>query len=194
MKNNKCILVSSWAVAVWKKILGAEKEKQLYAWRGQVELMRLWQDACNVYDIELSQFLVSHYDIEEHSGRVSDGITASIDQWSLAIVNDNDAIHTNEWWDNDMLAWSIAHLMGASRIIFISDIDAISWVDEEGVWRSVASFDQSVIENFTIIDRWWSNLWTWGIMSKWQVICWCVSHGIDVSVCSYNSIDSISSE
>lgn len=194
MKTKKCILVSSWAVAVWKNLLGGEKEKQLYAWRGQVELMRLRQDACDIYDIDLSQFLVSRYDITEHSSRVKDGITASITQWSLAVVNDNDAIYKNEWRDNDMLAWSIAQLMDASQIIFISDIDAISGIDSNGEHLSLSLFDKEIIEWFTVIDRWWSSLWTWGIMSKWNVICWSVSHWIDVSVCSYKSVDSIVSD
>ncbi|MBR3606198.1 MAG: glutamate 5-kinase [Lachnospiraceae bacterium] len=132
------ILVTSGAIAVGKKAVGAfrvkEEEghlgfKQACAAIGQAKLMMIYQKMFAEYNQTAAQVLVTRDTIINDLSRYNAKNTFSelLSLGVIPIVNENDTVSTYEIeiGDNDTLSAIVAALTGADLLILLSDIDGL---------------------------------------------------------------------
>lgn len=138
--KEKFLVVSSGALLLGVSKLGLKnipkdmKKKQALCAIGQTELMKLWSNSFSKYGISVSQVLITHEDIElpRRARNIEDTITEIFRFGSVPVINENDTVSTEEirFGDNDFISAYISILMGARRLIFITDIDGV--LDQRG--------------------------------------------------------------
>ncbi len=125
------IIVSSGAVAVGKERLGFPKlaatmaSKQLFAAVGQSRLMQVWEQLFEIYGIQVGQILLTRSDIEGRSRylHARDTLDALLGQKVIPIINENDAVATEEikLGDNDNLSAMVTMLADADLLVMLTD-------------------------------------------------------------------------
>ncbi len=125
------VLVSSGAIAVGKHRLGfpdlpvTVASKQLFAAVGQSRLMQVWEQLFEIYGLQVGQILLTKSDIEGRSRylHARDALNALLDQKVIPIINENDAVATDEikLGDNDNLSAMVAMLVDADLFIMLTD-------------------------------------------------------------------------
>ena len=94
---------------------------------GQVGLLRRWREAFE--GITVGQVLVTRQDLEHAvtAGLFCESIHAVWDYAALPIVNENDAVSTEEisFGDNDRLAAEVAAALGAEKLVILTDQEGI---------------------------------------------------------------------
>lgn len=125
------VLVSSGAVALGRDALGLTgrltlEEKQAAAAAGQARLMGVWADA---FERPVAQVLLSWADTEERRRWLNARATVEtlLRLGALPVVNENDTVATAElrYGDNDRLAARVAQMVGADRLVLLSDVDGL---------------------------------------------------------------------
>ena len=125
------VLVSSGAVALGRDALRLTgrltlEEKQAAAAAGQARLMGVWADA---FARPVAQVLLSWADTEERRRWLNARATVAtlLRQGALPVVNENDTVATAElrYGDNDRLAARVAQMVGADRLVLLSDVDGL---------------------------------------------------------------------
>lgn len=134
-KGFKVILVSSGAVGSGMRSIGLEEYpdsvelKQLCAAAGQAELMRTWQMVFG--NTRTSQHLLTHatFDHKRNSKDFKKCLLLALERGVVPIVNENDAISTEEidenFTDNDELAIMVASATDAKKVVILSDIQGL---------------------------------------------------------------------
>ncbi|MBC6403721.1 MAG: glutamate 5-kinase [Hyphomonadaceae bacterium] len=129
------ILVSSGAVALGRERLGLTgncltlSEKQACAAAGQALLTQAYERALSQHNIVTAQALLTLDDTENRrrwlNARETLGTLLSVS--AVPIINENDTVATDEirYGDNDRLAARTAQMVGADRLILLSDIDGL---------------------------------------------------------------------
>ncbi|GED97580.1 glutamate 5-kinase [Gordonia crocea] len=129
------IVVSSGAIGAGLAPLGLRKRpadlatKQAAASVGQLALAHAWGTSFARYDRVVGQVLLTAHDISRRSHHAN--AQRTLDRLrslrAVAVVNENDAVATNEirFGDNDRLAALVAHLAGAEALVLLSDIDGL---------------------------------------------------------------------
>ena len=131
---NICI-VSSGAIAAGIKQLGLKKypksinKLQAAASIGQILLMEKYIKAFSSYKIKISQVLLTWEDFHCRSRYINAKRTIQT-LWQygiIPIVNENDTISTEEikFGDNDRLSALTAGLVGANKLILLSDVSGV---------------------------------------------------------------------
>ncbi len=125
------IIVSSGAVAVGKHRLNFPKlpstvaSKQLFAAVGQSRLMQVWEQLFEIYGLQVGQILLTRGDIEGRSRylHARETLNALLNQRVIPIVNENDAVATEEikLGDNDNLSAMVTMLADADLLILLTD-------------------------------------------------------------------------
>lgn len=99
--------------------------KQLFAAVGQLQLMRVWERLFDIYGVRVGQILLTRSDVENRQRYINarDAFTALLDQRIVPIVNENDAVATEEIrvGDNDNLSALVATLVSADLLILLTD-------------------------------------------------------------------------
>ena len=126
------ILVSSGAIATGMPYLGLDDRpidlplQQASAAVGQNVLMNRYQRSLTRHEIIAAQILLTAGDMEldAHRDNAKNAIEALLGLRMLPIINENDTVATHEirFGDNDRLAALVARLVGADRLILLSDI------------------------------------------------------------------------
>ena len=145
LKNagHELILVSSGAIGmgVGKLSLSRRPEdmptKQAAAAVGQCELMYTYDKLFSEYGHVVAQVLLSGDDIHDpqRSTNVKSTIQRLLELHSLPILNENDAVSTEEIGEhttigeNDTLAAQVAVTMGADLLVILSDINGLYTAD-----------------------------------------------------------------
>ena len=132
------ILVTSGAIAVGKKAVGAfrvkEEEghlgfKQACAAIGQARLMMVYQKIFSEYNHVAAQILMTKDTIVDNMNRYNAHNTFAelLYMGAIPIVNENDTVATYEIeiGDNDTLSAIVAALVEADLLILLSDIDGL---------------------------------------------------------------------
>ncbi len=130
-QGKEIILCSSGAIAFGRERLGFPtlastlSNKQMLAAVGQSRLMQMWERFFDIYGLRVGQILLTRQDVE-HRGRflnARDTLSALIDGRIVPIVNENDAVTTEEIkvGDNDNLSALVAILTDADLLIMLSD-------------------------------------------------------------------------
>lgn len=125
------VLCSSGAIQAGRDRLGWQAkprtvaEKQMLAALGQSRLMFEWERLFEIYDIHVGQVLLTRSDFEARNRFLNarDTFRALIDHRIIPIVNENDAVTTEEIrvGDNDNLSAMVAVLADADLLIMLTD-------------------------------------------------------------------------
>ena len=145
LKNagNELVLVSSGAIGMGVGKLGLEGRpadmpgKQAAAAVGQCELMYTYDKLFSEYHHTVAQILLTAEDIQDdrRSKHVHDTVERLLGWGALPIINENDAVSTDEIGiqttigENDSLSAVVARLIGADLLILLSDIDGLYTAD-----------------------------------------------------------------
>ena len=145
LKNagHELVLVSSGAIGMGVGKLGLPGRpadmpgKQAAAAVGQCELMYTYDKLFSEYSHTVAQILLTADDIKDprRSIHVHDTLQRLLDYRALPIINENDAVATDEIGiettigENDTLSAIVAQLVGADLLILLSDIDGLYTAD-----------------------------------------------------------------
>lgn len=149
----KIILVSSGAIACGADKLGLKMRPQdahslmALASLGQIVLMDAYQTAFRKHDKLCAQILLTHDDFEDRKRFLNARATLDklLNMNVVPVINENDAISNEEikFGDNDKLASLVNLLVGAEKIIILSDVKGL--LDEKGeVKTSVEKIDSKI--------------------------------------------------
>ncbi len=130
-QGHELILCTSGAIAAGRSRLGYPQipntvaHKQMLAAVGQSRLMLKWERFFEIYGIHVGQILLTHGDIESR-GRflnAQDTLSTLIERRIIPIINENDAVATDEIkiGDNDTLSALVAVLTGADLLVLLTD-------------------------------------------------------------------------
>ena len=133
------IIVSSGAIALARRSLGLLhprlrlEEKQAAAAVGQIRLAQAWADALSGQGLTAAQLLLTLEDTEDRrrylNARAT--LTTLLELGCVPVINENDSVATAEirFGDNDRLAARVAEMVGADRLLLLSDIDGLYTAD-----------------------------------------------------------------
>ena len=131
--NYDVVLVTSGAIGFGVRQMElasrpAEPHKlQALSMIGQVGLLRRWREAFE--GVTVGQVLVTRQDLERTrtAGLFRESVRSVWRYNALPIVNENDAVSTEEisFGDNDRLAAEVAAVLGAEKLIILTDQDGI---------------------------------------------------------------------
>lgn len=203
-QGHQVVICTSAAVAVGRSRLGfpdlppSISSKQLLAAVGQSRLMLTWERLFEIYQINVGQILLSHADVvnPQRFLNARDVLTALLDHAIVPIVNENDAVATEEIrvGDNDNLSALVATLVKADLLLLLTDqpglftadprtdpnatlIPEVQIIDDE--LRALAGCDSS------------SGLGVGGMSTKLEAAAKARQAGIDVIIAAGTELDVI---
>lgn len=154
------ILVSSGAVAEgmarlgWKQRPRTLHELQAAAAVGQMGLIQAYEKFLQQHSLHSAQVLLTHEDLRDRQRYINarSTLTTLLDLGVVPVVNENDTVATEEirFGDNDNLAALVANLIGADRLIILTDQPGI--FDKNPSLFSDAKLIQSCASNDRILD------------------------------------------
>jgi len=133
------VLVSSGSIALGRRLLKLDsgplrlEESQAAAAAGQVRLAEAYADMLASRGIVAAQVLLTFGDTEERrrylNARAT--LTTLVRLGAVPVINENDTVATAEikFGDNDRLAARVASMMGADRLVLLSDVDGLYTAD-----------------------------------------------------------------
>jgi glutamate 5-kinase len=156
--GRRVVVVSSGAIASGWSVLGAGRQRpsdpavlQAVSAVGQPRLMRAWIDGLAVHGLVGGQVLLAPLDFVHRQQYLHARQTLGhlLALGVVPIVNENDAVADDEirFGDNDRLAALVAHLVGAERMVLLTDTPGLLTADP----RRVA--EASLIEEVVEIDQ-----------------------------------------
>lgn len=195
--GEQIIFVSSGAIGVGMGKVGLDsrpsetRKKQALAAIGQCELMFMYDKLFGEYNHSVAQILLTRYAVETEQKRqnVINTIDELLSMSIIPVINENDTVaidelEGNNFGDNDMLSAIVAGLVGADRLIILTDID--------GLYNSNPKTDPNarkidVVEEITadILDMaagTGSNRGTGGMITKLQAADYATKKGTEVYV------------
>jgi glutamate 5-kinase len=138
-QGHELILVSSGAIAAGRERLDfphLPKEvpaKQMLSAVGQPRLMAFYEQIFGMYGVTVAQVLLTGMDMASRRGYLNarNTLTALVENGVLPIVNENDAVATEEIrvGDNDNLSALVANLIDADRLILLTDQEGLFTAD-----------------------------------------------------------------
>ncbi|MFK8014340.1 MAG: glutamate 5-kinase [Gammaproteobacteria bacterium] len=150
------LIVSSGAIAMGRRGLGLPTgvlrldESQAAAASGQIRLAHAWQRAFELVDLRVAQLLLTLNDTESRGRYLNARRTVEtlLKLGAVPIVNENDTVATEEirYGDNDRLAARVAQMVGAQRLILLSDVDGLYSADPE---RDAGARHVPVVDDIT---------------------------------------------
>ncbi|MBN2003691.1 MAG: glutamate 5-kinase [Anaerolineae bacterium] len=190
------VICTSGAQAVGRERLGFPHlaptiaSKQMVAAVGQSRLMLTWERFFEIYDIHVGQILLTHGDVESRHRflNAQDVLHALIDHRIIPIINENDAVATEEIkiGDNDNLSALVAVMADADLLLILTDQQGLFTADPR------QHPDAQLIEEVGVIDdavralagdsR--SGLGVGGMVTKLQAATVARRAGVDVIITS----------
>jgi glutamate 5-kinase len=142
-EGRNVLLVSSGAIALGRRALKLRpgvlklEESQAAAAVGQVRLAEAYADILAAEGVVAAQVLLTLGDTEQRNRYLNARATLNtlIEFGSVAVINENDTVATAEirYGDNDRLAARVASMMGADRLVLLSDVDGLYSADPSRV-------------------------------------------------------------
>jgi glutamate 5-kinase len=134
-RNIMTILVSSGSAIAGKEVLGKSNIKdksirrQVYSSVGQPRLMRLYYNIFHDYGINCAQVLPTKRDFQQgtHRDNMINCYNGLLSEGVIPIANEDDTVSVAKsmFTDNDEMASLIAELIGADKLIILTDIDGV---------------------------------------------------------------------
>ncbi|CAG8998126.1 MAG: Glutamate 5-kinase [Candidatus Celerinatantimonas neptuna] len=127
----RIVIVSSGAIAAGREHLVMNPKsltisrKQMLAAVGQSQLIRVWENLFNLYNLHVGQLLLTRADLEDRERYLNarDALRAILDYGIIPVINENDAVATSEIkvGDNDNLSALVAMLADADQLLLLTD-------------------------------------------------------------------------
>lgn len=182
------ILVSSGAVGAGKSILGKSEiadeaiRRQVFSAVGQTTLMKRYFELFIEYDVVCAQVLATKEDFSEgeHYQNMINCFEGLLEQGIVPIVNENDVVSLTElmFTDNDELAGLTARMVGAAKLIILSNVDGIYDSDRKVVHH--VPFGDATIRSYISTEK--SGFGRGGMFSKYEIATLCASQGIETYI------------
>lgn len=138
-QGHRVVIVSSGAIAAGREHLGYPNlansiaNKQLLAAVGQSQLIQVWESLFSVYKVKIGQMLLTRADLKDRERFLNarDTINALIKNDIIPVVNENDAVATNEIkvGDNDNLSALVGILCDADKLLLLTDQEGLFSAD-----------------------------------------------------------------
>ncbi len=188
------ILVTSGAVAAGYTALKLDRKKHIskkvLAAVGQPILMSSYKQLFDIYDVEISQILMTEEDFDSvaHIDIFRQIVEAQIDNNILPIVNENDitTISDQVFGDNDQLSAHVAHYSNSELLVILSDIDGYydknpSEHDDAEIISHISEIPKSALnEDFTPNNE----FATGGIVTKLMAAKFMMNNGRKMFLCN----------
>ena len=136
------VVVSSGAIGLGRGVLKLDRrpralaEAQAAAAVGQIHLAGAWAEAWANQQRTAAQVLLTLGDLEQRRRYLNARATLEmlLARDVVPVVNENDTVATEEirFGDNDRLAARVAQLLGAERLLLLSDVDGLYTGDPAG--------------------------------------------------------------
>ncbi len=133
--GDEVVVVSSGAIAVGMRIMDlggrptAIEDLQAASAVGQGKLYREWDDLLAARGLTSAQVLLTFFDMSARTHYLNARQTLGrLLEWGVVpVINENDTTTTDEisFGDNDFLAAQVAILVGAERLVLLTDIDGL---------------------------------------------------------------------
>ncbi len=130
-QGHRIVIVTSGAIAAGREHLDYPSlpatiaSKQLLAAVGQSSLIQLWEQLFSIYGIHIGQMLLTRADMEDRERFLNarDTLRALLDNHIVPVINENDAVATQEIkvGDNDNLSALAAILADADKLLLLTD-------------------------------------------------------------------------
>jgi glutamate 5-kinase len=200
-RGHDVVVCTSGAVAAGRAHLNFPKlpptivSKQLFAAVGQLQLMRMWERFFDIYNVRVGQILLTRADVENRQRFLNarDALTALLEQRIVPIVNENDAVATEEIrvGDNDNLSALVATLVHADLLILLTDQRGLFTADPRKdpgaqLIPEVRKIDDSL---FALAGGSVTGLGTGGMTTKLQAANIARHAGVDVVIAAGNEPD-----
>lgn len=125
------VICTSGAIAFGRERLGFPAlaptlaNKQMLAAVGQSRLMQMWERFFSIYGVDVGQILLTRADAENRGRFLNarDTINALLENRIIPVINENDAVATDEikLGDNDTLSALVAVMIDAGKLIMLTD-------------------------------------------------------------------------
>ena len=182
------ILVSSGAVGAGKAILKESHIKneavrrQTFSAIGQTSLMKRYFELFIEYDVVCAQVLATKEDFSEgeHYQNMINCFEGLLEEGVVPVVNENDVVSLEElmFTDNDELAGLTANMVGASKLIILSNVDGV--YDSTRTVVHEVSPDDMEVESYISTEK--SGHGRGGMHSKFSVARQSASNGIETYI------------
>lgn len=197
--GHKVVVVSSGAIAAgrehlnYPELVQSMANKQLLAAVGQSRLIQIWESLFELYRIPVGQMLLTRADLKDRERFLNarDMINALLEHNVVPIVNENDAVATNEIkvGDNDNLSALVGILCNADKLLLLTDQPGLFTADprsnpEAELIREVKTIDATLRK---IAGGSGTTLGTGGMATKLQAADVARHSGIDVVIAAGSS-------
>jgi glutamate 5-kinase len=161
-EGHRMVVVTSGAITAGWATLAPDRPRpsdlatlQAVAAVGQHLLMRVWSDALGRHSLTAGQVLLAPLDFVHRSQYLHARQTLArlLDLGVVPVINENDAVADEEirFGDNDRLAALVAHLVGADRLVLLTDTAGL--LTEDPRRTSGGSLIEEVIEIDQALER-----------------------------------------
>lgn len=185
----KIVLVSSGAIACGANKLGLKKKPadthllMALASLGQIILMNAYSEEFEKYEKSCAQILLTWDDFDIHNRFLNarNTINKLLFLGVIPIINENDAVSSDEikFGDNDRLSALAADLIGAEKLIILSDVEGL--LKDGQVVECVYKLDQSI---FNLVKSKNKNFTAGGMTTKLEAAKIVTSAGIEMVIAS----------
>ncbi|PLV57428.1 glutamate 5-kinase [Thermotoga sp. SG1] len=192
-QGHEVAIITSGARAAGFTYLGKGKKtqdlhtKQALCAVGQVQLMKVYENAFDFYDIKIAQILLTRDTFSDRKRYLNLRNTLiGLSEFDVVpIVNENDTVATEEitLGDNDTLAAMFSIAWDADILVLFTTVDGV--IDKEG--KLVERFDESV----ELKDLGKSSWGTGGIRSKIEAALMASKCGVKVTICNGNDLSNL---
>lgn len=138
-EGNEVVLVTSGAIGIGNSVLGVSRGEgldtlQAAAAVGQIRLMHIYNKMFSEYGTTVAQILLTRGVTDNEVSRKNclNAFNKLLSMNVIPIVNANDVVTTDEiesadggFGDNDNLSAIVAELIGADKLIFLTDADGL---------------------------------------------------------------------
>lgn len=169
------VLVSSGAVGAGRSILRTSEiedeaiRRQVFSAIGQTSLMKRYFELFIEYDVICAQVLATKEDFSEgeHYQNMVNCFEGLIRQKVVPVVNENDVVSLTElmFTDNDELAGLTASMIGAEKLIILSNVDGLYGPDRAVVHE--IPFGSSAYKQYISAEK--SGMGRGGMHSKFEI-------------------------
>ncbi len=192
-QGHELFLISSGAVAAGRRFVNLEDKNNVVAERqvcsaiGQVHLINLYQRLLTEYNMTCAQVLVTRHDFEDrnHYLNMKNALDTMSNHKIIPIINENDTVAVTElmFTDNDELAGLIATMLGADKLIILSNIDGLYNGHPDDPESSVIAEIDAAKDDFShVVGAAKSTFGRGGMHSKYRISCSTAKAGTDVFI------------
>lgn len=192
-QGHQVLLVSSGAVATGRSLVAHPKQsdmvsqRQLWSAIGQAQLINIYSDLFDIYDLKCAQLLVTKDDFRDrkHYLNLTNCLEALLEEGIVPIINENDAISVTElmFTDNDELSAMVAAMSDASLLLILTNVDGIydgNPADKTSQVIKTINFNDTGIEDTIQTSK--SNFGRGGMVTKYNTARKMAGQGIEVVI------------